>query len=179
MDFYIRFYYPFFRILFKIASVFIFVIIIILIFLFVSWDKNIFPYNVYAIESESMNPLLKRGDMIIVKNEKEYQINDIITFYVPHRKEYITHRIVRIEKGFYYTKGDANEAADNYKIDSGDISGKYVYKVNKLGFGVIFLKTITGVITCIVIPSSLLLGMIISDFGRKVKKYGQSVIAKD
>jgi len=169
---YIRFYYSSLRVIFKVISVFAFIIIIFSVFLFISWDKQILPYYVYAIESGSMEPMLERGDLIIVKRESDYNVGDVVTFYLPHRKEYITHRIVRIENNMYYTKGDANDSEDNYGLLLKDISGKFKYKIGYLGFGVIFLRTVTGVIACIVVPSSLLLGMIVSDFGRKIKKYG-------
>lgn len=167
---YLRFYYSSLRVIFKIISVITFIVIIFSVFLFFSWDKQILPYYVYAIESGSMEPMLERGDLIIVKRESEYNVGDVVTFYLPHRKEYITHRVVRIENNMYYTKGDANDAEDSYGLLLKDISGKYKYKIGYLGFGVIFLRTVTGVVTCIVVPSSLLLGIILSDFGRAIKR---------
>ena len=167
---YLRFYYSSLRVIFKIISVITFIVIIFSVFLFFSWDKQILPYYVYAIESGSMEPMLERGDLIIVKRESDYNVGDVVTFYLPHRKEYITHRVVRIENSMYYTKGDANDVEDSYGLLLKDISGKYKYKIGYLGFGVIFLRTVTGVVTCIVVPSSLLLGIILSDFGRAIKR---------
>lgn len=137
--------------------------------LFLSWEKRIFPYTAMAVVSESMSPDIVRGDLIILKKAERYEVGDVITFYVEHRKEYITHRINRIEDGRIYTKGDANEAEDDYISSESDILGRQVSRISYVGHIIIFLRTIRGIIVCMVVPAAIFLGIILSDFGRSFK----------
>ena len=69
-------------------------------------------YRVYAVISGSMEPTYPVGSVVFVKEilPNEIKIGDCITYnYVG---EYVTHRVVDMENGIFYTKGDANEHID-------------------------------------------------------------------
>ena len=76
-----------------------------------------------------MMPTLKKGDFIIVKKQKEYNIGDIITYEITegNNKYYVTHRIVEKNGNEYKTKGDDNNKIDDNKIFENAIKGKIIF----------------------------------------------------
>lgn len=107
-------------------------------------DINFFGYNAYIITTDSMADSINSGDIVIVKEvpEEELQVGDVITF----EKDYqvITHRITKIDdetgKRVYTTKGDNNNLEDNQKIEYEQIKGKSVLTIPKLGYLFNFLE---------------------------------------
>lgn len=95
-------------------------------------QKYIFGFKAFAIETSSMEPELKIGDVIIVKKCKPEDLNvgDIITF--RSRGELITHRITQKyeETNRYSTKGDKNTLNDIEKVKFKEIEGKKVLKLS-------------------------------------------------
>lgn len=84
-----------------------------------------------------MTPELQIGDIVIVKNVKENEINegDIISF--RQGQNVITHRISEKfkENGQiqYKTKGDNNNTEDNQAITYKTIEGKVIRKFPRAG----------------------------------------------
>ena len=92
-----------------------------------------------------MEPTIKKGDAIIVKEvpEEEIKANDIISFMQGQTN--VTHRIIdiTIENGVrkYKTKGDNNNSEDKEKITYEQIEGKYQLKINQFGVITNILKS--------------------------------------
>ena len=82
---------------------------------------SFFGNSVFEVQTGSMEPEISAGDWIIVKYEKNIQLNDIVTF--EHKGQYITHRVIEAYNGTYVTKGDANSAKDT-PISKDKIIGK-------------------------------------------------------
>lgn len=130
----------------------------ILINIFSAFGISICGIRIYRIGSGSMEPYLKVNDLIIIKEKKEYDINDVITFY--DGKNYITHRIVEKNENLITTKGDANNAKDTPIIEE-NIVGKLVYRFRIFGFFTYLLSKpiflllifIVGVLIIIAIPA--------------------------
>lgn len=122
-------------------------LLIVLIFL-VSLVAGIFKYQIMAIGSGSMEPIIYRGDAVIfekVKTEEEKNaIEEGTVIVFKHNGVYITHRIIEIteEDGarVYQTKGDNNEAPDAFKIDNGDIVGITRATVKYIGFPTLWIQ---------------------------------------
>lgn len=83
------------------------------------------------VKSNSMEPVLKKHDLIIIRKEKDYKLKDIITY----KKEgsYITHRLIDKLNDTYVTKGDANNEIDK-RINKKDIVGKYIFKISLIRY---------------------------------------------
>ena len=98
---------------------------------------NIFGYKSYIIKTNSMEPTINIGDVVITKEvkEKDIKVGDVITFM--QDGEVITHRITNIEnydqKAQYTTKGDNNNIEDTFKILYEDIEGKHILTIPYLG----------------------------------------------
>lgn len=115
----------------------IFAILFINIILNLITNNEKMKYNAFIIVSESMEPNIKVGDIILEKkvNEEELNKEDIITYKQDGKN--ITHRIVNIEVidniTVYTTKGDNNKIEDEKKIVYADIRGKVVAKISFIG----------------------------------------------
>ena len=112
----------------------IFILIILFSIIVISikfFTKNSQPFGVTILQvsSNSMMPTLKKGDFIIVKKQKEYNIGDIITYEITegNNKYYVTHRIVEKNENEYRTKGDDNNKIDDNKIFENAIKGKIIF----------------------------------------------------
>lgn len=156
--------------------IFIFLVIILynIVLLYMSYiDKfdtpSFYIYKAYIISTESMEPEIKKGDVIIIKkvDEEDLEVNDIVTFKL--KEQVITHRIVRIEKSEegnqYITKGDNNNVEDREILAFNDIEGKLVMKIPNLGNIVAGLKN--GIVIILVILIALI--MYLNRIGMKEK----------
>ena len=75
---------------------------------------SLFGYKNFIELTGSMKPTLNEGDIIITKEAKEINKNDIISFKIDN--SVVTHRVFEIYKEngkeYYITKGDANSDTD-------------------------------------------------------------------
>lgn len=114
----------------------------------------------FLVQSGSMSPTIKTGDLIMVKPVNNYQIGDIVTFN-SLKNQKVTHRIVNIKSENnvqkIFTKGDANKVWDDGYIFSNQIIGKVNYQIPYLGKLVFFSKTLPGLIVLILIPTVLII----------------------
>ena len=121
------------------------------------------------VQSESMDPAMKMGSLVIIKPIDNYKVGDIICFNQTNKtKPPISHRINEIREvngeKFYITKGDANEEPDANEIIKKDIIGKIFISVPYLGYAVNFAKKPAGFALIIIIPT----GIIITDEIKKI-----------
>lgn len=95
-------------------------------------------HQIYYEKSTSMTPSLKKGDLLLVRKNKEdrYEIGDIVTadITIGQEKICLTHRIVRIlSDGRYVTKGDANTSVDGLFLKPEQIKGKVIGNIPHFG----------------------------------------------
>lgn len=118
-------------------------------------------YIPFSIQTASMEPTIKVGDLIITKkyDDQKLKVGDIISFASVEQEKTIikTHRIKEInttgDLTSYVTKGDNNEAPDEVEVAPGDIIAvydgtKYAY----LGTILDFFKSKYGFLFCIILP---------------------------
>ena len=115
-------------------SVFLVLVLIILsrVKMMVSGKEyfDVFGYSIFNVATGSMEPVISQNDIIIVKEEKDYDINDIVTF--KSDNAYVTHRVISKSGNSIVTKGDANNAKD-VSIKKDDIIGKVVHVIRQGG----------------------------------------------
>jgi len=127
--------------------------------------SNILGYMPMTVESDSMSPTFKKGDLIIVNEVNDVNTlseDDVITFWtrINGKRVKNTHRIVGIEEENgvrrFVTRGDNNSADDDMKVDTGDIIGKWnKTKISSMGKVLDFLRTKKGFFICIIIPMAI------------------------
>ena len=94
--------------------------------------SNFFGFSLFEVQTGSMHGTIEAGDWIIIKNSRDVNIGDIVTY--RHGNDFVTHRIIESYKGTYVTKGDANNAKDD-PIDQSQIVGRVVKILH--GFGIL------------------------------------------
>ncbi len=111
----------------------------------------------FSLKSESMNPALKIGSVIVVKNSSVYNNGDIITFKNSGGTT-TTHRIVAsLPENNYHTKGDANSTRDPFPVSQPNIIGKVVLHIPLVGYFSDFIRSKTGLIVTIFFPAFLVI----------------------
>ena len=150
----------------KISSYFLFGLIVclslfVLTLRFLGESPSVFGYSFYYVLTESMEPEIKAGEMILGKYTapEDLQVGDVITYKGETGNLYgkiITHKIVEIEDEIITTKGIANDIADP-PINSSQVLSKYVVTIPLAGkiFSVINSKF--GFVILIVTPLMLLI----------------------
>ena len=133
----------------KIVDVILVILIYNIILVAISCINKIEPINIfgcraYIIKTNSMEPDISIGDIIITRKTSEEELNkgDVITF--RRNGEVITHRIVNIEETEngkkYITKGDNNNVEDLEKITYEEIEGKKFITIPYLGKFIMFIE---------------------------------------
>lgn len=133
-------------------------LLILLMNIFLNFRENkkdgrlpgIFGYKFLIELSDSMYPVLKVDDLVIIKENKSdsYKKGDIISF---RNKEQavITHRIIKVitkdNKIYYQTKGDNNGTKDIELVENNQIEGIYVTSLRGVGGVYKFLASPSGI----------------------------------
>ncbi len=145
---------------------------------------NIFGYTPFSIQSDSMKPTFKSGDLIItkeVKNINDLKIGDVITYSTVLSDDsgrsvrgFNTHRIVDVEYNTdetiksFVTKGDAMDTEDNTLVFPDQVIAKQVNSgfdedgeqkdglvIANFGMALDFLQSRVGFMVCVIIPLAL------------------------
>jgi len=92
----------------------------------------------FAVLSGSMEPAYHVGSLIYVKScaPEKVRVGDPITFILDENLTVATHRVVSIdaENQHFYTKGDANDAADGAPVCFQNLIGRPVFTIPYLGY---------------------------------------------
>lgn len=75
------------------------------------------------VAGASMEPILQKGDLVIIRDSNTYQAEDIVTYQHPIVGPVI-HRVINREGDKYILKGDNNDWIDSYKPDISELIGK-------------------------------------------------------
>ncbi len=141
-------------------------------------NKAIFGYRSYVIASNSMYPVLKYGDVILVKEIPFDSIKkgDIITYRGKEgevKNKIITHEVIDIlteeNTTVLKTQGRANTGVDPY-VYKEQVIGKYEYRF--LLFSAIskVIRDKVGFVICILIPFSILFVLELISVTKEVKR---------
>ncbi len=151
---------------------------------FVSGSGNgvptLFGYEVFSVQTDSMYPTLKPGDLVIdrvMKDASQLRKGDIITYWTVIEGERVlnTHRINKVYDGGSYlifeTKGDKNSVADTLTVHEAEVVGVYATHIGGLGKVLDYLQTSTGFLLVIVIPVALFFIFHLIQFFRVLFEY--------
>jgi len=119
--------------------------------------------------TESMEPDIKAGDMIIVTkvNPQKLKEGDVIAFYDPagNGSSVVTHKIKEIKYesdgttikefityGINNFNADGSQEIDRRPVPVANVVGKYKTRIALVGHIAMFMQSTLGLIVCIVIP---------------------------
>lgn len=114
--------------------------------------------------SGSMEPAIKTGSVVGVKEESKYNVDDIITVKMENDpSQTYTHRILEVKGDSYITKGDANETKDGDPASKDLVVGKVFAKIPYIGYVVNFAKQPTGFILMVIVPTIIIAALEINN----------------
>ena len=146
-----------------------------------------FGWRADGLRSGSMAPQLKTGDLVVTRlvAPEVIAVGDIITFHSPPgmAESLISHRVIGIQQNSplsFKTKGDANASADPFITPGRDVVSRVSFHFPLLGWTVIFLKTVPGLIVALVVPGLIIIGACLKGIRYElVKKKGDIAGLKD
>ncbi|MCS0787420.1 signal peptidase I [Cytobacillus firmus] len=118
---------------------------------------SFFGYTPLTVLSNSMHPHLQSGDLALIKKAEfnDIEVNDVITFKESDTK-FITHRVIDVKEqngqSGLVTKGDNNNVEDTMIVTKGQLVGKQVASIPKLGYVSDFASGPIGFLLFIIIP---------------------------
>ncbi len=118
----------------------------LLVAFLVYFTSGYFHYHAIVIASGSMTPMIRKGDVVVIEksdgNFEDIKEGQVIAY--KYDGIVIVHRLVekvKVEDEYYfYTKGDANETRDNYKITEDMVIGVVNIKVPYIGLPTVWLN---------------------------------------
>lgn len=141
---------------------------------FLGESPSVFGYSFYYVLTESMEPEIHSGDMILGQTvaPEELQVGDVVTYIGDtgsfHGKV-ITHEIIEIDDDILITKGLANPDPDP-AIHSSQVLSKYVLTIPFAGKIFSVINSRLGFIFLIITPLVLL---IINEISIIVKAFNE------
>lgn len=129
-----------------------------------SVEKSVFGYRIFNVLTSSMDSVIPRGSLIVVKviDKKDIQIGDDITFY-SNPTTSVTHRVTQIYEDYqgsgvtaFQTKGVDNQKADKDVALAPNVVGKVVWHIPILGFALDFVSKNLILVLAIMIFITLL-----------------------
>lgn len=98
---------------------------------------KLFGKSFLIVTTESMKPTINAGELIIISEKKNYEINDIVTYF-DEDDFCVTHRIIEKNNSKIITRGDSNNINDE-EIDLSRVKGKVIFHSKILGFFILYL----------------------------------------
>ena len=104
-------------------------------------------YKFYAMESEAHPSIAKKGDLVIVRNNKHEEYKKGDGFVYGGQKFYYCDEVEEVRKeNIVYKVLIAQDGVVKYRMYDTDVEGKVVYVIPVLGSIVWFLRTPLGII---------------------------------
>lgn len=130
-------------------------------------------YNLYLVRSESMEPAIDMGDLIITGPvdgllSRELAPGTVITY--QYNGQLVTHRIQSIDDTAIVTQGDAAEDPDPWTVNISNIRGVYLFKIPYVGYLTNFTQTRTGWLLMVLVPSAVLVLWLVKDIVKEALK---------
>ncbi len=130
-------------------------------------------YNLYLVRSESMEPAIDMGDLIITGPvdgplSRELAPGTVITF--EQSDELVTHRILSIDGATIITQGDAVEDPDPWTVNMASVHGVYMFKIPYVGYLTNFVQTKNGWFLTILLPAAVLVLWLAKDIVKEALK---------
>ncbi|HUS82304.1 MAG TPA: signal peptidase I [Dehalococcoidia bacterium] len=139
----------------------------IIVLLIVPVILTLFGYRTYVIYGGSMGSALRNGSIAITRRveAKSVNVGDVVAIRRSARSLPVLHRIVDVETSDgtrrFVTQGDANKEPDSEPASLQGTGDRVVFSIPYLGYLVHFARGGTGRALLLIIPSTLLAGIIL------------------
>ena len=131
----------------------------------------------YVVMSGSMEPVYPMGSLLYVQDAdpEEIKTGDAITFVLNEELTVATHQVIEIdeENRCFYTKGDANEAADGAPVYYENLLGRPVFCIPHLGYIAAFIQHPPGTYIAAACGAAILLMLFLPDLLREEEPEGK------
>ena len=87
-----------------------------------------------SVVSESMEPVMHRGDLLLIVGTEDYNVGDVAIYQKPNMKITIIHRIIQKRDDGFVFKGDNNNAPDPYLVKKSEIKGEAIFVAPLVGY---------------------------------------------
>ncbi len=158
-----------------ISTVLVGIVVIFAVFLM---GSRLVGYQVFNVISGSMEPEYSVGDLIYVRevNPNDIKVGMPITFVLNEDLVVATHRVIEVdaENQYFYTKGDANEIADNDPVHFNNVIGVPQFSIPLLGYVSDFIQNPPGAYITVGVGAILILAVFLPDFIGKKKDENQN-----
>jgi signal peptidase len=132
--------------------------------------------RIATVLSDSMQPEMSTGDMIVVRpvDASQIKVGDVILFRSPaDPSARIAHRVVQIAGGSspaFVTKGDANEAADHSPVPADRVLGRVQFHLPLLGHAIREMKEPLVFLLILAVPGSFIIVSEVWNMVRALKR---------
>ena len=111
-----------------VCSLYVFIVVSTRLF------PNFYPFGIRIaiVSTDSMSPVLKKDDFVVIKKVSELHKDDIVVFTEESTGNEVIHRIVEINDDYVVTKGDSNVNEDS-PIHKERINGIFLWKSSLVG----------------------------------------------
>ena len=131
-------------------------------------QPKVFGYSFYIVLTGSMQPDIKPGDLVVVKEiePEAIRIGDVITFANDNDDNVTTHRVKEVIESVddvsFITQGDANNIEDKNPVKGENVQGRLVKTIPGLGKTVDFMKNNSAVVLASIIAVFVLIIIIMT-----------------
>lgn len=155
-----------------VLNVSVFLLLPLVVLTLITSKVSLGGFQSFVVLTGSMSPLIPQGSVVYTFKQDGYKKGDIITF--EQNGVTVTHRIVeKITENnttLYETRGDANNATDSEPVPSKDVVGKVELFVPVVGKLIMFLKTLPGFFTLIILPALIFVGFELFNIKKEIEK---------
>jgi signal peptidase len=126
--------------------------------LFLSVGPMLLPFQTFSVLSGSMQPTIPTGSVVVVTRVAagDVKVGDVITFQPPGRTNFVTHRVQTLDDSsglpVVTTKGDANAAADPWKLTLRGSGWRYWFTIPFAGYVLAAAQSSLGRLALILLP---------------------------
>lgn len=127
----------------------------------------------------SMEPLLHKGDLAIVRAQRSYRVGEVVLYRSPVLHRPVLHRIIVIQDGHYFFKGDNNGFVDPGYVTRGELIGALWLHLPEAGTAVAWMgEPLHAALLSGLAAAFLLLGGATTSRRRKRRRGGSSASAR-
>lgn len=136
--------------------------------------------RMFVVNSGSMEPELKTGDIVVTRPQAAYSLGETITY--QSEQSQTTHKIVSVVRSdtnqWFRTKGEANELEDKGLVSPDAVIGKVVAVIPGLGM-LLMLPKRAYLLLMIWLICSIVLVMELAQLQKAIRKlYFQSFVSQ-